>query len=451
MRRRSQANYQALKNISVDEWAERTFYLENVPKPSKSTSYTLQTLRQFLSKLTDSSIDALRLPPLYKASHKDKDGSKGKDPTIEEGSVIGGIYTHEDGHMANASRELQFDAPHSETGKSKHQYAIPRNGGPFKGFAFVVVQDGDKARQAKEKWSWDSKGRRIAPEGEAAESHQQENEHDVKIEAGAGVSAESGVTESRNDQPDLATTSRSPSPSSSTAEEPATTASALDRTPEQLAHQSGLCIMPIEQFSSLRLEYLRYARDINTLREKQEALHQDDHSKRRQRRSVSPARTGKQRLSPSMNKWERKARSPSPERWERKPLSPTRNDRPVRRYDNFQDDDYPRGCVCFVKRFHPEARSGTLKNLFQAILETEEVSPKEHLQHVDHKKNVDSVSLATLNTLQCCENPDRFLFSVMSASRMPLQHRFWHPTSQATQSTAMWIPTPLIHRQPLRR
>lgn len=158
--------------------------------------------------------------------------------------------------------------------------------------------------------------------------------------------------------------------------------------------------MPIERFNQLRLEYLRYSRDITVLKEKQEALHENSFSRRSQRRSASPMRSRNQRRSPSPDKWERKARSPSPEKWERKALSPQRDERRTRRYDDLNDDDYPRGCVCFVKRFHPEARGGVLKTLFQAILELEEVCPKDYLQHVDHRRNVDSVSFNALTHVQ---------------------------------------------------
>lgn len=345
------------------------------------------------------------------------------ESTRDDAEAPGAVVADQSRTSTNTG-SLQFDAPQTDSGKVLHQLAIPQNGGPFKGFAFVVVRDGEKARHAQETWSWDTKGKRtvVSEEGSEEEDHE---EGDNASNAVAHILQEKVVSR----EPVLHEPVESPAEialdrtrGSEEAKQAVKAASAPEQTPEDLANRSGLCIMSIGGFNSLRLEYLRYTRDITTLKEKQEAQHADTFTKRQQRRSISPSRAKNQRRSPSPDKWERKARSPSPEKWERKPLSPLRDSRPTRRYDDAHDDDYPRGCVCFVKRFHPDARSGTLKTLFQAILELEEVSPRDHLQHVDHKRNVDSVrahlDFYVLLPFALRHMIDIFSFSAMCALQM---------------------------------
>ena len=341
------------------------------------------------------------MPALYTSTSKDEEGKKAASSSASA-AIDKKLYLHESrSNVASSVEENAVKAP-----KLKHQYAMPLNGGPFKGFAFVVVRDIEKAQQAQKRWSWDTKGKRTYVEPDETQlSGEEESDHDMDPDD--DVKAPNGVREAlevenagaeTDDAVNGASTSSASTSSAVTAEvSPTTDASnqaAVQRTPQEQADRSGLCVMPIEQFNGLRLEYLRYQRDITTLKDKQEAVN-DYASSRQQRRSVSPPWSKSRRKEPSPERWERKPRSPSPDRWVRKPLSPERDKRPARRYDDVQDDDYPRGCVCFIKRLHPDARSGTLKALFQSILEVEEVSPKDHLQHVDHKRNVDSVSCST--------------------------------------------------------
>lgn len=367
--------------MTQEEWADRTFYLENLPKPAKGQSYTLFTLRAFLETLFDSPINAVRLPPLYTSSGKGKE--KEQSETSIDTSEIGGLYEHE------STDKQEKRGRSNATTTHKHIYDLPRNGGLFKGFAFTVVRDIEKARQARDRWSWDTKGKRVQTEDDTVDMEDQDNSGSLtQVNEQSHHDEEDGEDQSATAQP-MEDTQASTSLTGTIMmdgqkPEEASQKEAAKLTPEQLCQRSGLCIMPIEHFNTLRMEYLQYMQDITVLREKE--ANNDNYSSRKRRRSTSP------KAFEAAERWERKPRSPSPEKWERKALSPERKPRPARRYDDAGSDEYPRGCVCFVKRIHPEARSGTLKALFQAILESEEVSPKDHLQHVDHKRNVDSVS-----------------------------------------------------------
>lgn len=140
-------------------------------------------------------------------------------------------------------------------------------------------------------------------------------------------------------------------------------------------------------FNALKAEYLAYFRDITLLREKHDLM-TPSFNKRREKSPPEYTSRYRKKRSPSPARWERKERSPSPQMWRRKPLSPA-PERPVRRFEA-AEDEYPRGCVVFFKRLHPEANTRTLRALFQDILESEEME-REKLQYVDHVRNVDSV------------------------------------------------------------
>lgn len=389
IKRKTAPDWEAVAKISDEDWAERTFYLENVPKPSKGKSYSLPSLRTFLSSLFESPVDAVRLPSLYTNPGKD---AELKPVHLSMASRDENMYGNTSGSMPGTR---------SSTKSVREQYSMPNNGGPLKGFTFVVIRDGEKALQARQRWTWDSKGKRSYSHHEEVEiegdDEVQRQVYEEQEQAAVIENQETSDSPPSKEKQDaeadishLSETNGNAEASTSVSVVPPVKA-ANERTPQEQADRAGLCLMPIEQFNALRQEYLRYSRDITTLREKQEAV-KDTFSSRQQRRSVSPPWSRSKKREPSPDRWERKPRSPSPDRWIRKPLSPERDKRPARRYDDAQDGDYPRGCVCFIKRLHPDARSGTLKALFQAILEMEEVSPKDHLQHVDHKRNVDSVS-----------------------------------------------------------
>ena len=148
-------------------------------------------------------------------------------------------------------------------------------------------------------------------------------------------------------------------------------------------------------FNTLKSEYLAYFRDLTLLREVQAESRTVD--KRYRSRSPEPGQKRKRATSPG--RWEQKPTSPPPasksDRWERKPLSPS-PERPVRTYDDMEED-YPHGCIVFFKRFDPTTKTGTLKSLLQAVLDTEEIEP-EKLQYVDHVRAVDSVSTSSMRT-----------------------------------------------------
>lgn len=170
-------------------------------------------------------------------------------------------------------------------------------------------------------------------------------------------------------------------------------------------------------FNALRSEYLSYSRDITLLCEKHAETTGRYNSSRKRSESPERARNhgrradaksksedqsngskGKRKRSPSPARWEKKRRSPSIERWQRKPLSPS-PDRPVRTFDP-AEDAFPRGCVVFVRRLHPNASTRDLKALFQAVLEREEIDPQK-LLYVDHLRNVDSVGLSIFPGTRC--------------------------------------------------
>ena len=126
---------------------------------------------------------------LYGSSAKDK---KGKGKAVQEDTANG------------AEEETPLQRRQSE-----RMYALPTDGGPFKGFAFAVLRDADRAKAACERWNWDDRGKAkagpVKQEEEMADDDdddEEENEvgneiEDDDITGGSGDTKqdEEGVTE----------------------------------------------------------------------------------------------------------------------------------------------------------------------------------------------------------------------------------------------------------------
>ena len=164
-----------LDRLTAKDWAARSFYLENIPSmASSSKHYTLTSLKVFLTELLESPLEALRLPELY-------------DPATAASSVGTPTETSRDLLSHNTySLESRDYGKTSKNRKGKQreerEYMLPGNGGPFKGFAFVVMRDKDKAKAALERWNWEERGKMPANLRTAllANQHEKDDEGDIR-------------------------------------------------------------------------------------------------------------------------------------------------------------------------------------------------------------------------------------------------------------------------------
>lgn len=158
----------AIDRLKSKDWAERTFYLENIPSTSStSITYTLETLRDFLQELLEGPIVAIRLPQLYKHSSEDDQVASRNprhDPHYGDPSSAGqndarGVKGKQRAQVSSSSGGSEETA--GQRARRERTYQMPLGGGPFKGFAFVVLEDGEAAERALQAWHWDNRG--LAP------------------------------------------------------------------------------------------------------------------------------------------------------------------------------------------------------------------------------------------------------------------------------------------------
>lgn len=230
-----EADYERLRAMTIDEWGLRTFYLENIPSASvpgvkRVKQYTLESLRRFLTELLDCSIDVLRLPRIYVPPAALKTASESTESTAAA-SHIGGLYSNAYGTERKSEKSstrsgAKSDAADADLRRRQKAYVLPKNGGPFKGFAFVVLNDAEKAQTAAIKWSADrfdsGQGSSLNDDDNVSTSSEDD---DGEVSA-ALATVSSGITEDM--------------PSAS-----ATEGGASVTTPHKRALQSGFTMMPM--------------------------------------------------------------------------------------------------------------------------------------------------------------------------------------------------------------
>lgn len=122
---------------------------ENIPTPPGS-SPTPHHLSLCLSQLLSTQIQRVVLPPLFDPSHP-----RPAEPTPGDQSSAFATSQVEDGRAR------------------KFKSSLPSGGGPFKGFAFVVMRSREDAERVLREWRWEKEGKE--EEKEDGEDEEMEN------------------------------------------------------------------------------------------------------------------------------------------------------------------------------------------------------------------------------------------------------------------------------------
>lgn len=135
---------------------------ENVPSiPGSAT--TVSSLVGFLSTLLSTQIQRLILPPLFD-----------------------GTYQHDTESQDPAGQSEAFERSRIESGEKKEGrrkgLGLPSSGGPFKGFAFVVVEKKEDAEKALKMLSWERRGGEDGAREHAGDDD--DEDEDVKMSDG---------------------------------------------------------------------------------------------------------------------------------------------------------------------------------------------------------------------------------------------------------------------------
>jgi hypothetical protein len=133
---------------------------ENIPAvPTAPDSPS--SLSTFLSTLLSSQLQRLVLPPLYDPANPSPDHSQSRASANDQ---------------SEAFAKAQAEANGKES--VRRGLGLPTGGGPFRGFAFVVLETRKDAERALETWAWEKTA--FAGDGNAGEDKMDEDEDEGK-------------------------------------------------------------------------------------------------------------------------------------------------------------------------------------------------------------------------------------------------------------------------------
>ncbi|GAA5977174.1 hypothetical protein JCM11641_003866 [Rhodosporidiobolus odoratus] len=378
--RRVQPDYEKLQQMQLAEWDDAVIYLENIPLlPSADPSLPI-----LLSSLLPSYPQKLVLPPLF-----DKDNP----PSLaaEEGDAAEDRGISQSELFAQSQREKEGGVV------EKKPRALPKGGGPFKGYAFVVLAGKGEVERVLEQWRWETDdgeavAREVSPE---AQSGGAQDEEDELMQDGENGQAGKGKGKEK-----------------------------VRTTPLERAKRSGMRALSYSGWLDLKREYLAYHRNLTTLLEAQGSGELDrirnppkrdqpphlaqQKQQRGNKRAASPSATahsgGDNSKHPHHPSSDGHAHPPPPAK---KPKS-TPNPAPdellsfSRRISKLRtpppalDRDssaalsvqgaYPEGCVLWLRNVHEKSTKTSLKALSGALLEQLQEGSGKGVEFVDYEK-----------------------------------------------------------------
>ncbi|GAA6059128.1 hypothetical protein JCM10212_003875 [Sporobolomyces blumeae] len=398
--RRTQADVERLEQLDPAEWDDLSIYLENVPfntsaraiSPANPCSYSLTT---FLSDALDTPIQRLVLPPLYDTSNP-PDLAAEEDELDDAANDATGHASQAEAFKASLTLQAGASGPGGQgrdaVGKRTAR-GLPKGGGPFKGFAFVVVESKDDLERILREW----RGR--TREERAVARTRQDKDRDVEMEDGRQEEAEEGVKDKGKKK-------------------------RKEMSAEEKARTAGMSAMRYSRWLELKKEYLAYRRtlenlleaqatgELDRLRHPQQAKDEPPHlrarneggaataaggdsaRKRHAKRASSPSHDGaasapkrsKRASSPStlgtpLTRHTRKLRTPSP--------SQSGLDLASDAALAIQGA-YPEGCVLWVRNVHEKSSKTSLKALFGRLLDDLQEGSGKGVEFVDYEKGLET-------------------------------------------------------------
>ncbi|GAA5937984.1 uncharacterized protein JCM15063_005431 [Sporobolomyces koalae] len=363
----------SLEHFDLADWHDLSIYLENIPfntslnsiAPDDPSTFSLVS---FLSEALSTPIQKLVLPALYDPQNPPALDEDSSDPDSQ--------HDHNDSQAAafQASLRAQQGLDGSNNGGKKHVKGLPKGGGKFKGFAFIVLQNRDEVERILEDWS------RVDSQGDLRKDQSQVEKSDQGKESmcrdrakKAGMHA---MTYSRW----------------------------LERKKEYLAYRRSLAIL-LEAQSDGRLDELRnppqpkdhppHLRQpaSSTVGPELTETHSTPAVTRRHKRQSSPvtdsaqSKRHKRASSPSATpttRHTRKLRTPSP-----LPTGPEPLDLSSDVALSIQGA-YPQGCVLWVRNVHEKSSKTSLKTLFGKLLDQLQEGSGKGVEFVDYEKGLDT-------------------------------------------------------------
>ncbi|BGP43851.1 hypothetical protein JCM10449v2_007908 [Rhodotorula kratochvilovae] len=381
---------QRLEALEAADWDDAVVHLESIPFTPATGDHSL-TL--FLSSALSTIPQRIIVPPLY-----DRSNPLALDPL---GSASAGEHS-----QADAFRAAQDAAQ----GKRRAR-PLPKSGGPFKGFAFVLLPSKEEAERVLKEWSWEgADGVSSAADGEDEEDEGDAGEdEDEDAEMGEAATERAAATAGKGE---------------GKGKKEKETPSCAER-----ARQGGMRALSYDRWLELKDEYLAYRRSLETLIEAQhegtlsalrnppaqrdEPPHLAKQGAARDPPSSTSRRAGKRAASPTSPAFDGDVSLPStsagPSSFKRpkRASSPTAvlNSRLRRIRTPSPGLDlsseaalevagaFPAACVLWVRNVHEKSGRTSLKALFGALLETLQEGSGKGVEFVDFEKGLDTCYL----------------------------------------------------------
>ncbi|GAA5910502.1 hypothetical protein JCM8208_007625 [Rhodotorula glutinis] len=397
--RKEAPDVQRLEQLEAADWDDTVIYLENIPFSIAAGDSSLTT---FLASALSTIPQRVIVPPMFDRAHP-----LALDPVPAAGGRGAG---------GGASQADAFRAAQDAQEGRRRARQLPKSGGPFKGFAFVVLPGREEAERVVREWAWareEKAGAEGAGEGEEEGLGEQGEEAEdaemgeVEQEGGAGGT---GTASDEGKTGKLGCAAR--------------------------ARFAGMRALSYDGWLLLKDEYLAYRHSLETLVEAQHegtlvALRnpptkrdQPPHLARqnggaRDPPSPSSRRSGKRAASPTSPAFDgdvrlgstpttgpstssatavkRPRRAPSPTAVLNQRLKRLRTPSPG--LDLSSDaalevaGAFPAACVLWVRNVHEKSGRTSLKALFGALLETLQEGSGKGVEFVDYEKGLDTCYL----------------------------------------------------------
>ncbi|GAA5918930.1 hypothetical protein JCM5296_003834 [Sporobolomyces johnsonii] len=385
-----------LEGLEPADWDDLTVYLENIPFTSSSGSTSASSassfsLSTFISSALGTPVQRIVLPPLY-------DPSNPPDFDAEEADGEGeGTSQAEAFAAAQAAQRGDGEAGDGPRGGGRKAKGLPKGGGPFKGFAFVVLRSEDDVQKALGEYAWE-RTERGQEEGVGDEDDEEE---DVEMkDASNGKEKGNAKGKGKGKEVDCA----------------------------EKARRGGMRAISYTRWLSLKKEYLSYRRSLETLLEahasgeldrlrhpppaaptrdrpphlaastsaSQAAPAPHDSATKRNKRASSPTSplvgSTSHEQHPSQPPSKRTKRASSPSLSHR--LKRIRTPSPGLNLDSDAALDvqgaFPEGCVVWVRNVHEKSSKTSLKALFGRLLEGLQEGSGKGVEFVDYEKGLET-------------------------------------------------------------
>ncbi|GAA6025790.1 hypothetical protein JCM11491_003226 [Sporobolomyces phaffii] len=400
--RKRETSLDELDAVEPADWDDLTLYFDKIPfntslnaiVPTEPMTFSL--VRFLSAALGTTRIDKLVLPALYdpKQPEVSLTESDVEDATEDAyGREGGGESSQAEAFRASLRAKQQQQGSSGEgemepqTREKRRARGLPRGGGPFKGFGFVVFDDRDEVERILDEWGCPTP---------TAEKDDGAGEGGTEVEQSGKGKGKLEPTTSCRDK----------------------------------AKKGGMSAMRYSRWIELKKEYLAYRRTLETLLQAQAEGHLDrlrnplppdlpkDRPPHLQPAGADgapppPTRSSKRASSPALEP------SPHPNKRAKRASSPsstpvTRHTRKLRTpspLPGTTDDGsggggahldlesdvalsiqgaYPQGCVVWVRNVHEKSSKTSLKALFGKLLDELQEGSGKGVEFVDYEKGLDT-------------------------------------------------------------